>query len=46
MYWADGTSYKGQWVKGVQHGEGEVVENGNLKKAQFRQNVAIVDEKK
>ena len=45
MHWKDGSYYKGEWNKGVQHGQGEmsIIENGvkKFKRGKFKKNVFI-----
>jgi hypothetical protein len=42
MYWGDGSYYKGEWVKGIQHGEGLLFVPGQgLKKGLFKDNVMV-----
>ena len=40
MIWKDGTKYKGEWVKGIQHGTGEMIyKDGTIKSGSFKENV-------
>lgn len=40
MYWIDGSVYKGDWVKGVQHGLGCLtLPDGTIKEGPFENNV-------
>jgi len=40
MYWVDGTTYKGQWEYGAQHGHGKLyLPNGEIKEGIFENNV-------
>ncbi len=46
MSWVDGSSYKGAWERGIQHGYGEMRDKeGNRKKGFFFDNIYIGDEK-
>ena len=46
MYWNDGSFYKGEWRKGIQHGEGEIyVPSEGYKKGLFENNVLVIVEK-
>jgi hypothetical protein len=39
MYWKDGSIYKGEWVKGIQHGYGEMIySDGTTKIGMFDNN--------
>jgi len=40
MTWTDGSIYKGQWVKGIQHGWGKMsFPNGSVKDGYFENNI-------
>jgi hypothetical protein len=39
MVWADGSSYKGDWVDGVQHGIGLLKTKKEEKAGYFEQNI-------
>lgn len=42
MYWTDGSYYKGNWERGIQHGEGEMCMPGEVpKRGMFECNVFI-----
>ena len=42
MYWGDGSYYKGEWVRGIQHGEGMLFLPGQgIKKGKFKDNVLV-----
>ena len=42
MYWSDGSYYKGEWQKGIQHGEGAIyVPSQGLKRGKFLNNVLV-----
>ena len=42
MYWGDGSYYKGEWVRGIQHGEGMLFLPGQgVKKGKFKDNVLV-----
>lgn len=42
MRWTDGSTYTGEWVHGVQHGQGEMAyADGTVKKGVFENNVFI-----
>ena len=42
MHWADGTTYEGEWVKGVQSGKGKLkLPDGTLKIGIFKDNLII-----
>lgn len=42
MIWNDGSVYKGNWKKGIQDGEGEIIFKGQSpKKGIFKDNVLI-----
>ena len=42
MTWTNGTYYKGEWLDGVQHGEGELFVPGEgYRKGKFDNNVII-----
>ena len=45
MNWADGSWYKGEWKQGIQHGSGELYENGQpVRKGIFENNVLVKDD--
>lgn len=40
MTWTDGSSYIGNWVKGIQHGRGKMMfPNGTVKDGYFENNI-------
>ena len=40
MYWTDGSVYKGEWNKGIQHGRGVMTfPDGRIKDGYFENNV-------
>ena len=40
MYWTDGSVYKGEWKKGIQHGRGVMTfPDGRIKDGYFENNV-------
>ena len=40
MYWTDGSIYKGEWFKGIQHGKGIMTfPDGRIKDGLFENNV-------
>jgi hypothetical protein len=40
MYWTDGSSYQGEWIKGIQHGYGKMIfPDGTRKEGYFENNV-------
>ncbi len=40
MYWTDGSVYKGEWKKGIQHGRGVMTfPDGRIKDGYFDNNV-------
>ena len=40
MYWTDGSVYKGDWIKGIQHGKGVMTfPDGRIKDGFFHNNV-------
>lgn len=40
MYWTDGSSYQGEWVKGIQHGYGKMLfPDGTKREGYFENNV-------
>ena len=40
MFWVDGTVYRGEWLKGVQHGYGKLIlPDGSVKEGMFEHNV-------
>lgn len=40
MIWTDGSSYTGNWVKGIQHGRGKMTfPNGTIKDGYFENNI-------
>ncbi len=40
MFWTDGSVYKGDWVKGIQHGFGKLIlPDGTVKEGIFENNV-------
>lgn len=42
MTWTDGSVYKGDWVRGVQHGFGQMIlPDRTIKEGQFEWNVFI-----
>ena len=42
MYWTDGSIYKGEWVKGIQHGYGEMIfPDGTKKVGMFDHNTYV-----
>ena len=42
MYWNDGSYYKGEWLNGIQHGEGVMFVPGQgTKKGLFRDNLLV-----
>lgn len=42
MRWPDGTSYEGEWVKGVQCGKGKLqLSDGTLKIGIFKDNILV-----
>jgi hypothetical protein len=42
MHWADGTSYEGEWEKGVQTGKGRLkLPDGTLKVGIFKDNIIV-----
>ena len=42
MKWTDGSSYVGEWVKGIQHGYGKIIfTDGIEKEGYFEDNVYI-----
>ncbi len=42
MYWTDGSQYKGEWSKGVQHGYGSLItSDGRTLEGYFDNNVFV-----
>jgi|LauGreDrversion4_2_1035121.scaffolds.fasta_scaffold79801_2 hypothetical protein len=42
MHWADGTTYEGEWMKGVQTGKGRLkLPDGTLKVGIFKNNIIV-----
>ena len=42
MRWTDGSSYVGEWVRGIQHGYGKIIySNGVIKEGYFENNIYI-----
>jgi len=42
MHWADGTTYEGEWEKGVQCGKGKLLmPDGTMKVGIFKDNVIV-----
>lgn len=40
MFWTDGSSYKGHWLKGIQHGKGVMtLKDGRIKDGYFENNI-------
>jgi len=40
MYWTDGSVYKGEWIKGIQHGKGIMTfPDGRIKDGMFEDNI-------
>lgn len=40
MYWIDGSVYKGEWKRGIQHGQGKIIfSDGSIKEGRFENNV-------
>lgn len=40
MTWTDGSIYRGQWLKGIQHGRGKMFfPNGSVKDGYFENNI-------
>jgi len=40
MLWIDGSMYEGEWVKGIQHGQGRIIfSDGSYKEGYFENNV-------
>ena len=45
MNWTDGSYYKGEWVRGVQNGQGKMIySDGTIKKGHFENNIYKGDE--
>ena len=43
MFWSDGSVYKGNWHKGLQHGEGRLeLPDGRIKQGIFKNNKLAV----
>ena len=42
MKWIDGSEYKGDWKRGIQHGYGKMIfPTGEIKEGQFEMNIFI-----
>jgi hypothetical protein len=42
MYWTNGACYKGNWLDGVQHGDGEIhVPELGYRKGKFDNNILV-----
>jgi hypothetical protein len=40
MYWIDGSSYHGEWIKGIQHGYGKMIfPDSTTREGYFENNV-------
>ena len=40
MYWTDGSSYQGEWIRGIQHGYGKMIfPDGTKREGYFENNV-------
>jgi hypothetical protein len=40
MIWTDGSSYQGEWNRGIQHGQGKMIfPNGTVKEGLFELNI-------